>query len=317
MKEKDKKMELPKISLDDLFTTQEQRNSVETESIIKISLSEIDDFPNHPYKVIVNDALKEMSKTIIEHGINEPVIVRKKDDGRYEMISGHRRKKACEIAGISNINAIVKDLTDEEAIIMMVDSNETQREEILPSEKAFAYKMKLDAMKRQGKRNDLETSVPVAQKLEGKTSREIIAENAGESQDQIRRYIRLTELIPEILDMVDEKKIAFRPAVELSYLSEENQYVLLDIMQFSDITPSLAQAIHLKKLEQENKLDTDKLEEIMSQEKPNQVEKFKINAERFEKVFPKNVVTNKDREDFLFMCVEEHNKRVRNKGLDR
>ena len=317
MKENDKKMELPKISLDDLFTTQEQRNSVETESIIKIPLSEIDDFPNHPYKVIVNEALEEMSKTILEHGVNEPIIVRKKDDGRYEMISGHRRKKACEIAGISNINAIVKDLTDEEAIIMMVDSNETQREEILPSEKAFAYKMKLDAMKRQGKRNDLETSVPVAQKLEGKTSREIIAENAGESQDQIRRYIRLTELIPEILDMVDEKKIAFRPAVELSYLSEENQYVLLDIMQFSDITPSLAQAIHLKKLEQENKLDTDKLEEIMSQEKPNQVEKFKINAERFEKVFPKNVVTNKEREDFLFMCVEEHNKRVRNKGLDR
>ena len=206
--------------------------------------------------------------------------------------------------------AIVKDLTDEEATILMVDSNENQREEILPSEKAFAYKMKLEAMNKQGKRTDL-TSDPMEPKSE--RSNEILAKESSESVSQIKRYIRLTELIQEILDMVDEKKIAFRPAVEISYLSEDNQYVLLDVMQFSDITPSLAQAIHMKKLEQEGKLDTEKIEDLMSQEKPNQVEKLKFNAERFESVFPKNIKTNQEKEDFLYMCVEEHNQRERAK----
>lgn len=310
MTEKDKRMELPKMSLDDLFTIQGERDAKET--IVAIPINEIDDFPNHPYKVKDDDKMLEMSENIKRYGVTQPVIVRQKDDGRFEMISGHRRKRASILAGKENINAIVKKLTDEEPVILMVDSNENQREEILPSEKAFAYKMKYEALKKQGQRTDL-TSDPMEQKLNSKTTREIVAEKTGESASNIQRYIRLTFLIPEILDMVDEKKIAFRPAVEISYLSEDNQYVLLDIMQFSDITPSLAQAIHLKKLEQEGNLDTDKIEELMSQEKPNQVEKLKFNAERFEAVFPKNIQSNQEKEDFLFMCVQEHNQRERAK----
>lgn len=310
MTDKDKRMELPKISLDDLFTTQTERDA--EEYVIPIPLSEIDDFPNHPYKVVDNEKMQELSESIKEYGVSQPVIVRKKENGRYEMISGHRRKRASELAGKEDILAIIKDLTDEEATILMVDSNENQREEVLPSEKAFAYKMKLEAIKRQGERKDL-TSAPVVQKSDNMTSRERIAEESGESREQIRRYIRLTELIPEILDMVDEKKIAFRPAVEISYLSEDNQYVLLDVMQFSDITPSLAQAIHMKKLEQEGKLEADKIEELMSQEKPNQIEKLKFNADRFEAEFPRNIKTNQEKEDFIFMCVQEHNQRERAK----
>lgn len=310
MTEKDKRMELPKMSLDDLFTIQGERDAKET--IVAIPINEIDDFPNHPYKVKDDDKMLEMSENIKRYGVTQPVIVRQKDNGRFEMISGHRRKRASVLAGKENINAIVKKLTDEEAVILMVDSNENQREEILPSEKAFAYKMKYEALKKQGQRTDL-TSDPMEQKLNSKTTREIVAEKTGESASNIQRYIRLTFLIPEILDMVDEKKIAFRPAVEISYLSEDNQYVLLDIMQFSDITPSLAQAIHLKKLEQEGNLDTDKIEELMSQEKPNQVEKLKFNAERFEAVFPKNIQSNQEKEDFLFMCVQEHNQREKAK----
>lgn len=316
MTEKDKRMELPKMSLDDLFTIQGERDAKET--IVAIPINEIDDFPNHPYKVKDDDKMLEMSENIKRYGVTQPVIVRQKDDGRFEMISGHRRKRASILAGKENINAIVKKLTDEEAVILMVDSNENQREEILPSEKAFAYKMKYEALKKQGQRTDL-TSDPMEQKLNSKTTREIVAEKTGESASNIQRYIRLTFLIPEILDMVDEKKIAFRPAVEISYLSEDNQYVLLDIMQFSDITPSLAQAIHLKKLEQEGNLDTDKIEELMSQEKPNQVEKLKFNAERFEAVFPKNIQSNQEKEDFLFMCVQEHNQRekAKKRALER
>ena len=310
MTDKDKRMELPKISLDDLFTTQTERDA--EEYVIPIPLSEIDDFPNHPYKVVDNEKMQELSESIKEYGVSQPVIVRKKENGRYEMISGHRRKRASELAGKEDILAIIKDLTDEEATILMVDSNENQREEVLPSEKAFAYKMKLEAIKRQGERKDL-TSAPVVQKSDNMTSRERIAEESGDSREQIRRYIRLTELIPEILDMVDEKKIAFRPAVEISYLSEDNQYVLLDVMQFSDITPSLAQAIHMKKLEQEGKLDADKIEELMSQEKPNQIEKLIFNADRFEAEFPRNIKTNQEKEDFIFMCVQEHNQRERAK----
>lgn len=307
MTEKDKRMELPKMSLDDLFTIQGERDAKET--IVAIPINEIDDFPNHPYKVKDDDKMLEMSENIKRYGVTQPVIVRQKNDGRFEMISGHRRKRASILAGKENINAIVKKLTDEEAVILMVDSNENQREEILPSEKAFAYRMKYEAIKKQGQRTDL-TSGPVVQKS---NSLEEIAKDSKESYKQVQRYIRLTFLIPEILDMVDEKKIAFRPAVEISYLSEDNQYVLLDIMQFSDITPSLAQAIHLKKLEQEGNLDTNKIEELMSQEKPNQVEKLKFNAERFEAVFPKNIQSNQEKEDFLFMCVQEHNQRERAK----
>jgi ParB family chromosome partitioning protein len=307
MTNKDKRMELPKISLDDLFTTQEQRDA--EDYVIPIPLDQIDDFPNHPYKVRDDDKMKELSESIKTYGVSQPVIVRKKEDGRYEMISGHRRKFASHLAGKKDIMAIVKDLTDEEATILMVDSNENQREEILPSEKAFAYKMKLEAMNKQAGRPKGNMTPVVSEKR----TNEIVGEQNGESREQVRRYIRLTELIKEILDMVDEKKIAFRPAVEISYLSEDNQYVLLDVMQFSDITPSLAQAIHMKKLEQEGKLDTEKIEDLMSQEKPNQVEKLKFNAERFESVFPKNIKTNQEKEDFIYMCVEEHNQRERAK----
>ena len=307
MTNKDKRMELPKISLDDLFTTQEQRDA--EDYVIPIPLDQIDDFPNHPYKVRDDDKMKELSESIKTYGVSQPVIVRKKEDGRYEMISGHRRKFASQLAGKKDIMAIVKDLTDEESTILMVDSNENQREEILPSEKAFAYKMKLEAMNKQAGRPKGNMTPVVSEKR----TNEIVGEQNGESREQVRRYIRLTELIKEILDMVDEKKIAFRPAVEISYLSEDNQYVLLDVMQFSDITPSLAQAIHMKKLEQEGKLDTEKIEDLMSQEKPNQVEKLKFNAERFESVFPKNIKTNQEKEDFIYMCVEEHNQRERAK----
>ena len=308
MTDKDRRMELPKISLDDLFTTQEQRDA--EDYVIPIPLEQIDDFPNHPYKVRDDDKMKELSESIKTYGVSQPVIVRKKEDGRYEMISGHRRKFASQLAGKKDIMAIVKDLTDEEATMLMVDSNENQREEILPSEKAFAYKMKMEAMKKQAGRPGKDNLRPVVTDL---NTADKIGKDNEESGRQVFRYIRLTELIQEILDMVDEKKIAFRPAVEISYLSEDNQYVLLDVMQFSDITPSLAQAIHMKKLEQEGKLDTEKIEDLMSQEKPNQVEKLKFNAERFESVFPKNIKTNQEKEDFLYMCVEEHNQRERAK----
>ena len=230
--------------------------------------------------------MKELSESIKTYGVSQPVIVRKKEDGRYEMISGHRRKFASHLAGKKDIMAIVKDLTDEEATILMVDSNENQREEILPSEKAFAYKMKFEAMKHQGKRVDLEensTSDPVGLKLQ---TTEMIGNENGDSQTQVKRYIRLTNLIPELLEQVDNKRIAFRPAVELSYLSEENQYVVENIFEFDEVTPSLSLAIRLKKLEQEGNLTEEKIEEIVQQEKPNQKEYIKIHNEKIEKYIP-------------------------------
>ena len=309
MKEQKQEMKLPK--LDDLFTSQAQRDYENAEKVEQIDISKITDFPNHPFKVINDDKMQDMVESVKKYGVILPVIVRRKDDGIYEMISGHRRKKACELAGIKQIRCIVKDLSDDEATILMVDSN-IQREEILPSEKAFAYKMKLEAMKHQGKRVDLEediTSVPVAQKFENMTSREILGKQVGESQDQIRRYIRLTYLIPELLEQVDLKRIAFRPAVELSYLSEENQYVVQNIFEFDEVTPSLSQAIRLKKLEQEGRLTEEKIEEIMQQEKPNQKEFIKIHQERIEKYIPTNVKESGKVEDFIIQCIEEHNRR--------
>ena len=309
MKEQKQEMKLPK--LDDLFTSQAQRDYENAEKVEQIDISKITDFPNHPFKVINDDKMQDMVESVKKYGVILPVIVRKKDDGTYEMISGHRRKKACELAGIKQIRCIVKDLSDDEATILMVDSN-IQREEILPSEKAFAYKMKLEAMKHQGKRVDLEediTSVPVAQKFENMTSREILGKQVGESQDQIRRYIRLTYLIPELLEQVDLKRIAFRPAVELSYLSEENQYVVQNIFEFDEVTPSLSQAIRLKKLEQEGRLTEEKIEEIMQQEKPNQKEFIKIHQERIEKYIPTKVKESGKVEDFIIQCIEEHNRR--------
>ena len=283
MKEQERKMQLPK--LDDLFTTQEERDFENVEKIEYIDIKSIKDFPNHPFKVVDDEKMEDLVSSIEKYGVILPVIVRPKSNGTYEIISGHRRKRACEIAGIKELKCLVKDLTDDEAIILMVDSN-IQREEILPSEKAFAYKMKLEAMKHQGKRTDL-TSTPLVEKLENETSIGKLSREVNESTEQIRRYIRLTELIPEILKMVDEKRISFRPAVELSYLSEENQYVLLDIMQFNECTPSLAQAIRLKKLEQEGNLLEEKIEKIMEQEKPNQKEQIKLKYDNLKDYFPK------------------------------
>ena len=283
MKEQERKMQLPK--LDDLFTTQEERDFENAEKIEYIDIKSIKDFPNHPFKVVDDEKMEDLVSSIEKYGVILPVIVRPKSNGTYEIVSGHRRKRACEIAGIKELKCLVKDLTDDEAIILMVDSN-IQREEILPSEKAFAYKMKLEALKHQGKRTDL-TSTPLVEKLENETSIGKLSREVNESTEQIRRYIRLTELIPEILKMVDEKRISFRPAVELSYLSEENQYVLLDIMQFNECTPSLAQAIRLKKLEQEGNLLEEKIEKIMEQEKPNQKEQIKLKYDNLKDYFPK------------------------------
>ena len=307
MKEQDKKMVLPK--LDDLFTSQEQRDNPVVDEVKEIELYKIGEFPEHPFRVIDDDKMKEMVKSVKEHGILLPVIVRKRGEGNYQMISGHRRKRACELAGIDKIKCIVKDLTDDEATILMVDSN-IQREEILPSEKAFAYKMKLEAMKHQGKRVDLEediTSRPLGDKLK---SAERMGEEVGESARTIQRY-RLTYLIPELLEQVDNKRIAFRPAVELSYLSEENQYVVENIFEFDEVTPSLSQSIRLKKLEQEGNLTEEKIEEILQQEKPNQKEYIKIHNEKIEKYIPSRVKESGNVEDFIIQCVQDYIRRER------
>ena len=251
--------------------------------------------------------MKEMSESIKVNGVLHPLIVRQRKDGNYEIISGHRRKRASEMANLKELPCIIRNLTDDEAIIEMVDTN-MQREKILPSEKAFAYKMKLEAEKRQGQRNDL-TSVQNEQKLESKTTREKVAKELGESASTIQRYIRLTELIPELLNLVDEDRISFTPAVEISYLNEDEQYVLLNIYEYDERTPSVSQAKHLKMLSQEGKLTADKIEEIMEKDKPNQIEKYKFNKERIESILPSSVKTEQQAEDFIVQCIKEHNDR--------
>ena len=304
MKEQKQDMKLPK--LDDLFTTQEERDYAVAEKVQEINISDISDFPEHPFKVNDDDKMKEMVKSVKEYGVILPVIVRPKENGTYEMISGHRRKRACELAGVKQIRCIVKNLSDDEATILMVDSN-IQREELLPSEKAFAYKMKLEAMKHQGKQLET-TSDPMEQKL---TTREIIANENGESASNIQRYIRLTELIPELLEEVDNKRIAFRPAVELSYLSEENQYVVLNKLEYDEVSPSLSQAIVLKKMQQEGTITEEKIEELLDKEKPNQKEFIKIHNEKIDRYIPTKIKETGNVEDFIIMCVQEHNKRER------
>ena len=298
-------------SLDDLFSTEESRAEAEKEHVQEIPITEIDGFPEHPFHVDMDDAMSEMVESIKRFGVLSPAVARQKEDGRYELISGHRRKKACELAGIEKMPVIVRNMDRDEAIIFMVDSN-LQRERLLPSEKAFSYKMKLDAMKRQGKRNDL-TSVPMAQKL---TSRELLAEKSGESQDQVRRYIRLTELTPDLLKMVDEGKIAFRPAVELSYLSKEEQTSLLMTMESEVCTPSLAQAIKIKKFSQEGRLNDDVILSILSEEKPNQKEVYKLPKERLDKYFPKGTPPGKI-EEIIFKALELYRKRERSREMER
>ncbi len=270
-------------SVDSMFTTQEERDNAQRSYVTDLPIAEISDFPDHPFKVRMDESMTEMVSSVKERGVLSPVLVRPMPDGGYQMVSGHRRKMAAELAELPTVPCIVRELTDDEAVIIMVDSN-LQREQVLPSEKAFAYKMKLDAMKRQGQRTDL-TSVPVAQKSGGKTSRQILGEQVGESQDQIRRYIRLTNLIPEIIDMVDNSvlkekgqlQMALRPAVELSYLTEAEQKDLLETMTVEDCTPSHAQAIKMRDFSEKGKLNADVILSIMQEEKPNQVEQFKMN----------------------------------------
>ena len=259
--------------------------------------------------------MDQLAQSIKERGIITPVTLRPKEDGRYEIVSGHRRKKACELAGFDTVKAEVREMTRDEAIILMVESN-LQRSVILPSEKAFSYKMRLEAMNRQGQRTDL-TSVPVAQKSESKTSREKLGELVGESQDQIRRFIRLTELVPEILQMVDERQIAFRPAVELSYLTEGQQYTLLEAMEYNDATPSLAQAIKMKKFMQDGKLTDEVIQSIMQEEKPNQKEKPAFKDERITKLIPKSIPRGQET-DFVVKALEFYNRHLqRSKDRER
>ena len=304
-------MNLP--SADDLFTTQEERDHKNQEYVKDISIYEITDFPNHPFKVRMDAKMVETIESVREHGVllpalvRVPSLVREKPTGGYEMISGHRRKMASELAGFEKMPCIVRNLSDDEAVIVMVDSN-LQREEILPSEKAFAYKMKLEAMNRQGKRTDL-TSTPLVSKFR---TNEILAQEAGESRETIRRYIRLTELIPEILEMVDDKKISMRPAVELSYLPKEEQAILYDTMESEACTPSHAQAIKIRKFSAEGRLNEDVLLLIMSEEKPNQVEQWKIPKNRLKKYFPSGT-TQQKMEETIIKALELYRKREKSR----
>ena len=298
-------MNLP--SADDLFTTQEERDQKNQEYVKNISIYEITDFPNHPFKVKMDDKMLETIESVRAHGVLVPALVREKPTGGYEMISGHRRKMASELAGKETMPCIVRNLSDDQAVIVMVDSN-LQREEILPSEKAFAYKMKLEAMNRQGKRTDL-TSTPLVSKFR---TNEILAQEAGESRETIRRYIRLTELIPEILEMVDDKKISMRPAVELSYLTKEEQEILYDTMESEACTPSHAQAIKIRKFSAEGRLNEDVLLSIMSEEKPNQVEQWKIPKNRLKKYFPSGT-TQQKMEETIIKALELYRKREKSR----
>lgn len=292
-------------SLDSLFTTQEQRDEAKRDSVQDIPISQISDFPEHPFKVKQDEAMLEMVESVRQYGVLVPGLVRQLEDGSYQMVSGHRRKLASELAGRDTIPCIVRDLTDDEAVIIMVDSN-LQRERVLPSEKAFAYKMKLDAMRRQGQRTDL-TSRPMVEKLE---SVEKMGRDTGESGRQIQRYIRLTNLIPEILDMVDDGRIAFRPAVELSYLTEQEQSALYDTMGREDCTPSLAQAIKMKAFSRDGKLTDAVILSIMEEEKPNQKEQFRIPKERISKYF-KPGTPARTMEDTIIKALDYYRKRQR------
>ena len=298
--------------LDDLFSTQEQRDEEKLSKIRDIPLTEIDDFPDHPFKVRDDEDMAQLIESIKERGVITPATVRQKEDGRYELISGHRRKRACELAGFDTLRCEVVELNRDEATILMVESN-YQRSQILPSEKAYAYKMRLEAMKRQqGERTDL-TSVPVGQKLNGKTTREIIASESGDSNTQIQRYIRLTNLVPELLDYVDEGRIKMRPAVELSFLDEDSQRDVVDEIDLNDATPSHDQTIRMRKFFEEGKLTTEAIQAIMSEEKPNQREKIVLRGDRVRQLIPKNIPISQT-EDFVCKALEHYNKFLRSRA---
>ncbi len=296
-------------SLDSLFTTQEQRDEAKRDSVQDIPISQISDFPEHPFKVKQDEAMLEMAESVRQYGVLVPGLVRQLEDGSYQMVSGHRRKLASELAGRDTIPCIVRDLTDDEAVIIMVDSN-LQRERVLPSEKAFAYKMKLDAMRRQAGRPSKENSSPVGIDFRGKQSLDIMSEESGDSRNQIHRFIRLTNLIPEILDMVDDGRIAFRPAVELSYLTEQEQSALYDTMGREDCTPSLAQAIKMKAFSRDGKLTDAVILSIMEEEKPNQREQFRLPRDRINRFFKPGTPVQTI-EDTIIRALELYRKRQR------
>ena len=301
---------------DDLFQTDESREEAKLSKIRDIPISEIDEFPDHPFKVLMDEDMEQLVESIKRNGVMTPATVRLKEDGRYELISGHRRKKACELAELETLKCEVKELTRDEAIIVMVESN-LQRSVILPSEKAFAYKMRLEAMNRQAGRPSKDNLTPMVSDLDTTRTNEKLGKEVGESREQIRRYIRLTELVPEILQMVDERQIAFRPAVEISYLTEEQQYTLLEAMEYNDATPSLAQTIKMKKYNQDGKLTSEVIQSIMEEEKPNQKEKPAFRDERITKLIPKTVPRGQET-DFVVKALEFYNRHLqRNKAHER
>ena len=305
---RNKSTEIELTAYDDLFQTDESREEAKLSKIRDIPISEIDEFPDHPFKVLIDEDMEQLVESIKRNGVMTPATVRLKEDGRYELISGHRRRKACELAGLETLKCEVKDLSRDEAIIIMVESN-LQRSTILPSEKTFAYKMRLEAMKRQAGRPTKDNYSPMGNNLEFATSSDELAEKVGESKNQIFRFIRLTELVPEILQMVDDRQIAFRPAVEISYLSEEQQYTLLEAMEYSDATPSLAQAIKMKKFMQDGKLTNEVIQSIMEEEKPNQKEKPAFRDERITKLIPKSVPRGQE-SDFVVKALEFYNRHL-------
>lgn len=299
-------------TLDDLFSSQEERDEAKLAKIRDIPIELIDDFPDHPYKVRDDEDMMQLMESIKERGVITPATVRPKDDGRYELISGHRRKRACEKAGFETLRCEVVELDRDEATILMVESN-LQRSVILPSEKAFAYKMRLEAMKRKAGRPSKENSVPVAQNFDGKTSCELLAEQVGESQDQVRRFIRLTNLVPELLEFVDNGKIKMRPAVELSYLNEDCQRDVVDEIDMNDCTPSHDQTIRMRKMYEEGKLTPEAIQAIMSEQKPNQREKIVLRGDRVRQLIPKNISISQT-EEFVCKALEHYNSFLRKRA---
>lgn len=297
---------------DELFMNDTERMETKLPHIYDIPLELIDDFPDHPFKVRDDEDMMQLVESVKERGIITPVTLRPKEDGRYEIVSGHRRKKACELAGFETVKAEVREMTRDEAIILMVESN-FQRSQILPSEKAFAYKMRLEAMKRQAGRPSKENSVPVAQNYEGKTSRELLGEQVGESQDQIRRYIRLTHLVPELRDYVDEGKIKMRPAVELSYLDEESQRAVVDEIDLNQCTPSHDQTIRMRKFFTDGKLTPEVVSAIMGEEKPNQREKIVLRGDKVRSLIPKNIPVSQT-EDYVVKALEHYSRFLRQRA---
>ena len=299
-------------TLDDLFSTQELRDDAKLSKIRDIPLELIDDFPDHPFKVRDDEDMIQLVESVKERGVITPATVRQKEDGRYELISGHRRKRACELAGFEALRCEVVDLDRDAATVLMVESN-YQRSQILPSEKAFAYKMRLEAMKRQAGRPSKDNSVPVAQNYEGKTSRELLGEQVGESQDQVRRYIRLTNLVPELLDLVDEGKIKMRPAVELSYLDEDSQRAVVYEIDLNQCTPSHDQTIRMRKFFTDGKLTPEVVSAIMGEEKPNQREKIVLRGDKVRSLIPKNIPVSQT-EDYVVKALEHYSRFLRQRA---